>query len=216
MEQLSVDYQKERGEMESGDQTSLVIRALCRCAINAINAKSAINSEGSWVFTTEEIKDAVVATANDAEADVDVEKFTSKRIGRTLGKMRLSTSPRPGGRGSRRWIVSIEDLHRWATSYGMNLADFVAYDGSTLADLSFNGTNGADGTNGTGKAEQNASMDEIHIHSEPNQDELSERTAEIADMCGVSDDEARRMAREELNGNQPERILDDEGNEYFF
>jgi hypothetical protein len=157
IEQLSVDYQQERGEMESGDQTNLIIRALCRCAISAINAKSAINSEGGWVFTTEEIKDAVIATANDAEADVDVEKFTSKRIGRTLGKMRLSQSTRPGGRGSRRWIVTIEDLSRWTTSYGMSLSSFAAFDGSTLADLKLNGTNGTDGTNGT---EEDAAFEE--------------------------------------------------------
>jgi hypothetical protein len=149
LEQLSVDYQQERGEMESGDQTNLVIRALCRCASSAINAKSAINSKGNWIFTTEEIKDAVIAIANDAEADVDAEKFTSKRIGRTLGKMRLSQSPRPGGRGGRRWVVGIEDLERWTTSYGMNLSSLVACDGLILADLKLNGTDGTNG-NGTG------------------------------------------------------------------
>jgi hypothetical protein len=181
MEQLSVNYQEERGEMESGDQTSLVIRALCRCAISAINAKSAINSEGGWVFTTEEIKDAVIATANDAEADVDVEKFTSKRIGRTLGKMRLSQSPRPGGRGSRRWIVSIQDLERWTSSYGMSLADFVTYDGSTLRDLLLNGTNGTDGTNGTSEIFAQDSIPENET-----EEEAAERAAVLDYIAGDS------------------------------
>jgi hypothetical protein len=162
MEKLSVDYQSERGEMESADPTILVIRALCRCAINAINANSAIKVETKWVFTTEQIKDAVVATANDSEADVDVEKLTSKRVGRTLGKMRLSQAPRPGGRGSRRWVITIEDLQRWTSSYGINLATYVAQDGSNLADLySTNGTNGTDGTNGTSHADEIAEHEAV-------------------------------------------------------
>ncbi len=196
LERLSVDYQQERGEMESGDQTSLVIRALCRCAISAINAKSAINPD-RWVFTTEEIKDAAVACANDAEADIDVEKITSKRVGRTLGAMRLSQEPRPGGRGSRRWKVSINDLGRWTTSYGMNLASFAAYDGSTLADLCLNGPNGTDGTNGTEDVPFGDFAPQPACPPDIDPDEFRERCAVIAESHHVSEQEAARIAAAE-------------------
>ncbi len=58
--------------------------------------------------------------------------------------------------------------------------------------------------------------DESHIPADLNPEELAERIAVIADMCGVSDEEAQRMALAELNATQPERIFDNEGNEYFF
>jgi len=35
--------------------------------------------------------------------------------------MRLAPIPRPGGRGSRRWKVTLGDLARWNTAYGLPL-----------------------------------------------------------------------------------------------
>jgi hypothetical protein len=121
MEALSVDYQRERSGLESGDLSTLVIRALCFCAMGAIGAISANNGEtpSHFTFTTEQIVTvARVATERD---DGDPDQITNRRIGRVLGRMRLEKVPRPGGKGSRRWRVALGDLERWTAAYGMSL-----------------------------------------------------------------------------------------------
>jgi len=121
MEALSVDYQRERSGLESGDLSTLVIRALCCCAMGAIGAISANNGEtpSHFTFTTEQIVTvARVATKRD---DGDPDEITNRRIGRVLGRMRLEKMPRPGGKGSRRWRVALGDLERWTAAYGMSL-----------------------------------------------------------------------------------------------
>ena len=35
--------------------------------------------------------------------------------------MRLEKMPRPGGKGSRRWRVTLGDLERWTAVYGLPL-----------------------------------------------------------------------------------------------
>ncbi|MGH7965778.1 MAG: hypothetical protein ACRERD_28840, partial [Candidatus Binatia bacterium] len=120
MEKLSNMYQKERPELESSDLTALVIRALCQCAISAVSAVSAIEKETplkAWTFTTKDVTDAAKAVATESELDIDPERVTGRRVGRTLGRMRLKKEPRPGGRGSHLWQVTVGDLRRWATLY---------------------------------------------------------------------------------------------------
>jgi hypothetical protein len=121
MEALSVDYQRERSGLESGDLSTLVIRALCCCAMGAIGAISANNEEtpSHFTFTTEQI--VTVARVATRRNDGDPDEITNRRIGRVLGRMRLEKVPRPGGKGSRRWRVALGDLERWTAAYGMSL-----------------------------------------------------------------------------------------------
>lgn len=121
MEALSVQYQEERLDLESGDLTTLVIRTLCYCAISAINAISAISEEtpSDLVLTTAQVM--LVARAVAKRDDGDLERITNRRIGRVLGRMRLEKVPRPGGKGSRRWRVTLGDLERWTAAYGLTL-----------------------------------------------------------------------------------------------
>lgn len=138
VEKLSQDYQTERPELESSDLTVLVIRALCRYAVNAV---CAVNIEGgiSLNLKTAQIADAVKGIASDIEADVDERIITSRRIGRVMAKLRFA-SERDGK--SKGWRVSLSELEKLSLSYGLPFDDFF----KTNADpLYINGTNGTNG-----------------------------------------------------------------------
>jgi len=96
METLSLRYQRERSDLETDDLTALVIHALCGCAIRAISAISAINTEtpSHFVFTVQDILLFAQAVARMKDGDPD--HITPRRVGRALGRMRLSRAPRSG------------------------------------------------------------------------------------------------------------------------
>ncbi|MDY6877361.1 MAG: hypothetical protein SWK90_14315 [Chloroflexota bacterium] len=121
LETLSVHYQRERLHLESGDLTALVVRALCCCAVRAIDANSANSKEtpSDFIITTAQVVQVARAVAKREDGDPD--RFTDRRVGRTLGRMRLQKTPRPGGKGSRRWRVTMGDLQRWTAAYGLIL-----------------------------------------------------------------------------------------------
>ena len=121
MEALSVAYQRERSGLETDDLTTLVIHAMCCCAVSAIRAVSANSGEtpSEFVFTTAQITAFVQTITQRNEGDPNY--VTSRRIGRVLGQMRLEKAPRPGGKGSRRWRVTLGDLARWTAAYGLPL-----------------------------------------------------------------------------------------------
>ena len=91
------------------------------------------------MITTEQI--VLIARAVAKREDGDPDRITDRRVGRTLGRMRLQKTPRPGGKGSRRWRVTLGDLQRWTAAYGLILP----------APVAANGTNGVDGTDGTAR-----------------------------------------------------------------
>jgi hypothetical protein len=122
MEKLSVGYQDERGDMESGDMTVLVIRALCRtvgCDISDMRDVSDIKGGGKpWTLKTSQITETAKEIAEELELDVKLEDITSRRIGRVLGKMRFKKA-RESGKGTRLWQVSAEELQGWVCSQGL-------------------------------------------------------------------------------------------------
>lgn len=132
LEQLSVDYQQERPNLELSDYTALTIRALCRLIANKISAPFDISDihdvsdikrkmgTGEFIFLTKDITNLAHKVINDNELDLDTEKVTSRRIGHVLGKMRLAKEREPGT-GARGWKVTLDDLERWTTAYGMSL-----------------------------------------------------------------------------------------------
>ncbi len=86
MESLSVAYREEQPNLETGDLMALVIRALCECAVNAVSGDSAVKS---FTVETKAVTEKTVAVVEDTEADINVERITSRRVGRVLNKMRL-------------------------------------------------------------------------------------------------------------------------------
>jgi hypothetical protein len=134
--ELSMKYQDERPGLEPGDLTGLVIRALCRvvrdtkiavshCDMRDVGDISDIKIEipdRDWIFFSEAITDAAQAIARDEDLDFDVDHLTSRRIGRSLGKMRL-TPHRQAGKGKRQWEVTWAELERWTATYSLSLPD---------------------------------------------------------------------------------------------
>lgn len=122
--------------MESGDLTALVIRALCQVAVTAVSAVK--NRHSQWTCKTKELVEAAKSISIESELDLDPERINGRRIGRTLAKMRFKQEPRPKKQGDRQWLVSLDDLTRWANLYV--LADWLPSD--------TNGGNGGNGSNG--------------------------------------------------------------------
>jgi hypothetical protein len=120
MEAISINYQEERQSLRSGDLTTLVIRALCHCASQA----GCAGKSSGWVFTSEDIKSEVLNVADEIESAINRESITTIRVGRVISKLRLPESPRPGGKGRRRWKVTLHDLRRLTTTYSLALDDW--------------------------------------------------------------------------------------------
>ena len=138
MERLSWVYQRERSQLQTTDLTTLVIRGLCRCAISAISAiKNGLHDEKFWVLTVAEITTSLKRIAE--EDDLNRDAITNRKVGGVLSQMRFEKEPRPGGRGSRLWKVTLHELQHWTRAYSLPLPP-------ELASLESNGTDGTDGT----------------------------------------------------------------------
>jgi hypothetical protein len=126
-------------ELEVGDLTALVIRA-----IYAICANSAILPEThpEWVLKTSEITAAAKTIVEDDELDFDAEHINSRRVGKVLGKLRIGTAGREAGRGARRWKVTQKDLDTWQRAYLLTLPSVLQ------GYLGASGANGGHGANG--------------------------------------------------------------------
>jgi hypothetical protein len=125
-----VGYQSERPNLEVGDLTALVIRALCRFLTdNGITRGEARFQTGALVALAKQI-------AEDEELDFDLDRIDGRRVGRVLGKMRLKPDRDAKKKG---WIATVNEAARWSAAYGM---PFDVPLGDTLASNGTNGTNG--------------------------------------------------------------------------
>jgi hypothetical protein len=126
MHQLALDYtQKERPALERSSLTVLVIQALCRCtgiSISSFTSLSSIMSANgdtpttkSWTLATADITAAAVALAQEKGEEGDTAHITSKRIGRTLARLRLEKDPDTSRRA---WKITADQLARLAIAFG--------------------------------------------------------------------------------------------------
>ncbi|HRO25343.1 MAG TPA: hypothetical protein PLR07_13730, partial [Promineifilum sp.] len=130
---LSVAYQEERPNVEVADLTALVIRALGLIVgrivrdglvVSVVSDVSDVNN-GSEVYQKQHfllshtITAAAQALIEVHDLDINHEYVTTRKIGRVLGKMRL-TKARQKGTGKNGWLVSLSEVVRRATSYGLN------------------------------------------------------------------------------------------------
>jgi hypothetical protein len=131
MNQLSLDYQKERPELETDDFTALVIRGLKRTVENQLGYDISDACDVSdtnkvtpctFFFKTKEITETTKTVAAEMEADIKQEDITSNKIGRTLGAMRFKKG-RESGSGRRGWTIDLNDLNRWLKTYNIIEAD---------------------------------------------------------------------------------------------
>ena len=133
MGSLSLAYQKERPNVETSDLTVLVIRALGLIVGRMIRGEGVKSDEGDtgdtrsssdtrykkWFIQTSLITGAAQQIAEVHEVDMSPDRITGARVGRVLNKMRLSRDRQEGG-GKRGWSISLEEVIRWATSYGLD------------------------------------------------------------------------------------------------
>lgn len=128
MNNLAMIYQVERPNVEVADLTALVIRApgmivgkLIRedFTISTVSTVSTVSSKSYFVATTL-ITSAAQMLIEALELDFNSEHITSRRIGCSLNKMRLTQARQPGG-GKRGWIVSLDELIRWAQTYELDI-----------------------------------------------------------------------------------------------
>lgn len=128
MEELAKAYQAERPGLESGDLTALVIRGLVRCAVQCAGVRGDVcdvsdvrdvNKEipRELILTTSAITKATKEVAHDMEADLDDETLNSRRVGRTLRKMRWRSERTNKTRG---WVINTVELRRLAQAYGVD------------------------------------------------------------------------------------------------
>ena len=131
MESLSVGYQKERQQLESGDMTALVIRALCKCLdcdVETFCDPCDVSTEGAAdekeFVRTADIEAAAKVIAEADELDIDLEKLGSRQIGRILSKLRFEKG-NEGGTHKKGWKVSRREVGRFVRSLGLSHAQNV-------------------------------------------------------------------------------------------
>src|SRR5947209_102874 len=126
MESLSTGYQKERQQLESGDTTALIIRALCKCLdcdVVTLCDLCDVSTEGDVdekeFVRTADIEAAAKEIAEADELDIDLEKLGSRQIGRILSKLRFEHGDE-GGTHKKGWKVSRRELSRFVRSLGLD------------------------------------------------------------------------------------------------
>ena len=123
MEQLSLDYQIERSQLEFGDTTVLVIRALIEWAVANV-AKVTNVANPRWVFTSSQITERANAIAK--QFDGDFAEVISRQVGQVFRKMRLTKPPRPRGQNERVWSISPDELVGLAMAYSISVPDEIS------------------------------------------------------------------------------------------
>lgn len=124
MESLSVGYQKERQQLESGDLTALVIRALSKCLSCDVVTfcdpcdVSEVPADEKEFIRTADIEAAAKAIAEADELDIDTEKLGSRQIGRILSKLRFEKG-NEGGTHKKGWKVSRGEVGRFVRALGL-------------------------------------------------------------------------------------------------
>lgn len=144
LEALACAYQQERPDLETSDLTAHVIRGLCHCAARATCATSSGQAARDWTVTTAQVRQAILDESS--EEELNPGRVTPTRVGQPLAKLRCQPAPRPGGKGSRQWQVTLADLARMTAGYALTLPDELA----TL--LPKGGTSGTGGPSGAGAA----------------------------------------------------------------
>jgi hypothetical protein len=166
MDDLSVAYQKERSDLEGFDFTRLVLATLIECAIRAIKAISAVLNQRQFNTTVSDLTGIAKEVCQVQEMDIDPNYINNRTIGRILGRLRFKHTPRPGGKGSRQWLINLKELAYLATSYNVSVPEqllkFMQPDTPEN-----NGTDGTNGSDGPEALLSNSSMPKLNLSTKP-------------------------------------------------
>ncbi len=110
LEDLSVSYQAERADLETGDITAVVLKALLRqwqdrCANDANGADDA-NAPDRLVVTAKTICETALEILKDDESDLTAGDVTVQKIGQVLHKQRIKKLKRERNRGAHHWEIT--------------------------------------------------------------------------------------------------------------
>ena len=206
MEGLGINYQSERQELEKGDITALVLRALAGC----VSPQSSEGIDANKLKASAHVQRiktaAIVATARGIieaeELDFDPEQVTTRTVGRTLGKLRFKSNKVGGGSKSRGWEVSTQELLRLLQSFSLVVYERPVLTSSTSSTSSCPLNGG--GRGGHEDVEDIRDIRAEHLigsldgGTEDCQDEFFERAAIIEFDGGLTREEAERLASAEL------------------
>ena len=101
--------------------TALVIRALGMIVGKLVRDEGELSEHSELYRKRYFILTSIIAAAAQLliqtnELDIDIDRVTTIRVGRALTKMRLTNARQPGS-GKKGWMISFEDIVRWAGSY---------------------------------------------------------------------------------------------------
>lgn len=116
LERLALDYQGERPELEADDLTTVVVRVLMYQYQQYARRSLKPGPLGAVSLQMSEILPMVMAlTRNSGETG---RGLTPQRMGLVLNKLRVGRG-RVNGKEGRVWVVTREEVARWARSYGV-------------------------------------------------------------------------------------------------
>ena len=139
--------------MEAADLTALVIRALGLIIGGIVREESTTGTgfaEGTRITKTYFLPSHLVTAAAQKvneyhEIDMNNELINTIRIGGVLKKMRFKSHRQAKG-GKRGWLISLDELIRWSTSYGLDVGEITGIDNLSLVTSGTPGTYGTPGT----------------------------------------------------------------------
>ena len=114
LEQLALAYQAERPELEADDLTTLVVRVLMYQYQQYAQRSMLPGPLESIAIHMSEIQPMVQALSPQP-----TRSLTPQRIGAILTKLRVGRAPRHEANQGRQWLITRDDVIRWAKSYGV-------------------------------------------------------------------------------------------------
>lgn len=117
LERLALDYQAERPELEGDDLTTVVVKVLMYQYQQSARRSLLPGPLESCRVHMGEIIPMVEALYS--QPGQPNGRLTAHRIGFVLSKLRVSRAPRRGTDQGRQWLITRDDVIRWAKSYGV-------------------------------------------------------------------------------------------------
>jgi hypothetical protein len=125
MDNLSVKYQAEANSLQYSDFTALVIQSLFKYTVSTVSTKTTERYDKYIKVPTERLRDAAVHICTIGDSDIDPDRITSRRVGKTMRTLRLRKAPRVERGEKRAWLVLPEDLQEMSVTYSIPLPEEV-------------------------------------------------------------------------------------------
>ncbi len=202
MEGISVNYQRERRELEKGDMTSLVLRAILECfepqTDEEIDIQKLRKVGKVQRLRTEIITETAKRLIRVEELDFDFDQVTTRSVGRILGKLRFRTAKLGPHSKSRGWEISVDELERLLRSFSLISPDaphlMSLMSSMSSCPLGKDASRGHEDIEDIGDVSPASQTDAFSDCSEDIEGEYQERAAIIEFDGGLARADAERLA----------------------